>query len=250
MKRYFIHLNFKGTNYHGWQVQENALTVQGELQNAFSILLKEKIKIIGCGRTDTGVHARNFYAHFDTKKIDLSTRKDIIYKLNRLLPEDIAILGIYATNKNAHSRFDALSRIYKYYICTGKNVFKNDYLWQQSLNLDIEIMNKVAEQLKNYKDFTSFSKLHSNTKTNYCKIYKAYWQKNNEVIIFTIEADRFLRNMVRSIVGTLIDVGKGKIDYNDFCRIIEAKDRNKAGMSVPAKGLFLEDITYPYNIKG
>jgi len=250
MNRYFIHLAFKGTSYHGWQIQPNSPSVQNELQKVFSLILKLETKIIGCGRTDTGVHARNFYAHFDSEIDNLHENNNLIYKVNRILPEDIVIYGIYKVKDDAHSRFDAKSRIYRYFISTGKEIFDNDYVWQRKLNLDFNLLNNAAELLKKYSDFTSFSKLHTDTKTNNCKIFKAYWERKQDLVLFTIEADRFLRNMVRSIVGTLIEVGLGKIDENEFCKIIEARDRNKAGMSVPAKGLFLEDVTYSYNIKG
>ncbi|MBN1115878.1 MAG: tRNA pseudouridine(38-40) synthase TruA [Bacteroidales bacterium] len=248
MNRYFIHLAYNGKNYNGWQIQPNSPSIQETLQKALEVLFREPVQLTGCGRTDTGVHARNFYAHFDSKQTSIDSDQKIIFKLNSILPDDIKIYAIHNMLHNAHARFDANKRTYKYYISKGKEIFFKDLVWQNSLQLNIELMNKAASLLKNYSDFTSFSKLHSDTKTNNCNISEAYWIQQEERIIFTIKADRFLRNMVRAIVGTLIDVGKEKISLEEFCRIIEDKNRMKAGTSVPASGLFLEEIQYPYLI--
>ncbi len=250
MNRYFIHLAYKGTNYHGWQIQPNADSIQERLQEAFSILHKEQIKITGCGRTDTGVHARNFYAHYDTTVNRIDSPENFIYKINKLIPSDIVVYGIYKMSNKAHSRFDALSRTYKYYISKSKDVFFSEFCWQQNLNLNLDRMNQASKILMDYKDFTSFSKLHTDVKTNICHIQYAKWEQDKNMFIFTIRSDRFLRNMVRAVVGTLIEVGMEKITIDGFCEIIEKKDRSSAGMSVPAYGLFLVDIEYPYEIKG
>ncbi len=248
MFRYFIHLAYKGTNYSGWQIQPNAPSVQETLQKCLSTILREKITVTGAGRTDTGVHARSFYAHFNTK-VNLSfSTKDFIYKLNQFLPKDIVIFDICKMHNEAHSRFDAISRTYKYYISLGKEIFQGDYCWQINFKPDMDQMNLAASELLKFNDFTSFSKLHTDVKTNICKIEYAAWNMESKYLIFTIKADRFLRNMVRSIVGTLIEVGKKKLDINEFQQIILMKDRAKAGMSVPAEGLFLERIEYPYKV--
>lgn len=248
MERYFIHLAYNGTNYHGWQIQPNARSVQEVIQKSLKTLLKTDIKLIGCGRTDTGVHARNFYAHFDFDILNIDDLEKLVYKLNQILPEDVFIYHIFRVEKNAHSRFDALSRTYKYYISNRKEIFMSDFVWQYHVHLDINKMNETSSLLKEYTDFTSFSKLHTDVKTNNCRISEAYWTKEANQIVFTISADRFLRNMVRSIVGTLIDVGKEKMTKNEFCNVIESKNRSAAGTSVPAKGLFLENIQYPFKI--
>jgi tRNA pseudouridine38-40 synthase len=240
-QRYFIYLAFKGTNYYGWQVQNNEQTVQGTLQNAFSLKLGDKISITGAGRTDTGVHANYFVAHFDTDKI---IDENFIYQINNFLPDDIAINKIIKVKNDAHARFDAISRTYKYFINTTKNPFNNDYALFISQNLDIQKMNQACSVLFNYEDFTSFSKLHTDTKTNNCKIFEAKWEKTNNQLIFTITANRFLRNMVRAITGTMIDLGRNKITVSDFENIIKAKNRQLAGHSAKAKGLFLDYIKY------
>lgn len=244
-QRYFIYLAFKGTNYYGWQIQNNEQTVQGTLQNAFSLKLGDKISITGAGRTDTGVHANYFVAHFDTDKI---IDENFIYQINNFLPDDIAINKIIKVKNDAHARFDAISRTYKYFINTTKNPFNNDYALFISQNLDIQKMNQACSVLFNYEDFTSFSKLHTDTKTNNCKIFEAKWEKTNNQLIFTITANRFLRNMVRAITGTMIDLGRNKITVSDFENIIKAKNRQLAGHSAKAKGLFLDYIKYSDNL--
>ncbi len=247
MKRYFIKLAYNGQNYHGWQIQENAHTVQAELNQKISLLLGHDINLVGCGRTDTGVHAREFYAHFDVPEVRLPL-KDLVYKLNRFLPEDIVVYGISEVSLDLHSRFSAISRTYKYYIHTIKNPFSAGLSMTYDGELNVEDMQAAADYLLNYNDFTSFSKLHTQTKTNICLIKEARWEIFPDQLVFTITADRFLRNMVRAIVGTLFEVGKGKLSPQDIPAIIESKDRGKAGFSVPAEGLFLERVIYPQEL--
>lgn len=244
MKRYFIQLSYKGTNYHGWQIQPNAISVQEVLEKTLSTVLRQKIEVVGAGRTDTGVHASFFVLHFDVNE-ELNYLENLVYKLNSLLPTDIAIQKIWLVANDLHARFSAVSRTYKYYISTKKNPFKADTSFKYLLPLNIDKMNEAARILAEYEDFTSFSRLHTDVKTNNCKILWAEWEVLNTQLIFTIKADRFLRNMVRAIVGTLLEVGKGKLSLNDFRKIIEAKDRGAAGASAPAKGLFLVDVEYP-----
>lgn len=239
---------YRGSNYNGWQVQPNSSSIQESVQKCLSILLREEISVIGCGRTDTGVHARNFFAHFNTDSELLNDTEKLVYKINKFLPPDILIYSFHRMHDEAHSRFDAVSRTYKYYISERKEVFMADYCWQWKFNLDIELMNSAAKLLLNFVDFTSFSKLHTDVKTNICHISEANWNIENNMLVFTISADRFLRNMVRSIVGTLIDVGRKKITPDDFSQVIEKQDRTEAGMSAPAQGLFLENVIYPYEI--
>ena len=247
--RYFIKLAYKGTNYHGWQLQDNTPTVQLAINNALSTILRKEVNITGCGRTDTGVHASNFYAHFDLeKKINTDDLQKLTYKLNNFLSKDIVIFEIFAVHPEAHARFDANSRTYQYFISKRKNPFTHDISYYLFGNIDIELMNKGAKILFDYSDFTSFSKSNTQVKTNICKIIKAEWSKKEDQIIFTISADRFLRNMVRAIVGTLIDLGLNKINLEDIKEIIESKNRSNAGYSVPAKGLFLTEVKYPEEI--
>ncbi len=247
--RFFIRLSYKGSSFHGWQIQQNAHSVQAELNAALRTVLGEAIETTGAGRTDTGVHARNYMAHFDSEKLtginDFST---VIYRLNGLLPNDIAVHALTAMPPEAHARFDAVQRTYKYYIETAKNPFTCDYAAFFPYEFDVENMNEAAKVLLEYRDFTSFAKLHTDTKTNDCRILEASWEKSGSQLVFTITADRFLRNMVRAIVGTLIDVGRGKITVDAVRTIIEKKDRGASGASVPAKGLCLVDIKYPYEI--
>ncbi|MCK4344064.1 MAG: tRNA pseudouridine(38-40) synthase TruA [Bacteroidales bacterium] len=243
--RYFIQLSYNGTNYHGWQIQPNASTIQETLENALSTILKEKIETVGAGRTDTRVHARMFFAHFDTEKKDLDKKKKIVFQLNGILPADIAVQNIFYVNDDVHARFDALSRTYEYHIHQKKDPFLDNFSYYLYGNPDIEKMNRASELLFDYTDFTSFSKLHTDVQTNDCNIIQAEWEKENHRLIFTIKANRFLRGMVRAIVGTTLELGFGKICLAEFRKIIEDKDRSKAGFSVPAHGLFLVDIEYP-----
>lgn len=245
--RYFIYFSYNGTAYHGWQIQPNGISVQEVLTHALCTVLREEIDVVGAGRTDTGVHARLMVAHFDTTNT-LVESDDFVRKLNSILPKDIAAIEIRKVKAETHARFDALSRKYEYHVYVGKNVFKEHLALRLYHPLDFELMNTAAEQLVNFSDFTSFSKLHTDVKTNICVVTTAKWEQKEDEWVFCIEADRFLRNMVRSIVGTLFDVGMGKINVSDFCKIIEAKDRCKAGVSVPAHGLYLVDVRYPENI--
>ncbi len=242
--RYFIYMSFKGSVYHGWQYQPNAITVQQIVEEALETILNEKISLTGAGRTDTGVHASFFCAHFESKRNDLHGNMIIVNRLNGYLPTDISISSIKEVNNDTHARFSAISRTYKYYIALKKSPFQTEFTWYLPRDLDIETMNRACEVLKEQTDFTSFSKLHTDVKTNNCKIMEAFWSKDNANLIFTVKADRFLRNMVRAIVGTMIDIGSGKTTLEDFGMIIASKDRCKAGQSVPAKGLFLVNIDY------
>lgn len=246
--RYFIYISFKGTSYHGWQIQPNSITVQNIIDNALSTILNERIVTTGAGRTDAGVHALVFCAHFESMSGDHDTDKNLVFKLNRFLPKDISVSGIFKVRSDAHARFSAISRTYKYYISKVKDPFLQDTSWYIYGNLDINLMNKACNLLVRHSDFTSFSRLHSDTKTNLCTIFNAFWEDADKFIVFTIKADRFLRNMVRAIVGTIIETGKGKISPEEFEGIISAKDRCRAGKSAPAKGLFLVDIEYPGEI--
>lgn len=245
--RYFIKLTYKGTNFHGWQYQPNASTIQEEIEKVFSLLLKKDIKITGAGRTDAGVHAINYIAHFNVNEI-ITNKFDFLYKVNNFLSNDIVVLNIFEVKNDAHARFSPISRTYEYCIHQNKNPFLKNLSYYIKYKLDFELMNKTAQYLFDYKDFTSFSKVNTDTKTNNCKIIKAEWKPRGEQMIFTIEADRFLRNMVRAITGTLLDVGKGKLSIEDFNRIIESKNRSNAGVSVPAHALYLTKIKYPNNI--
>lgn len=241
--RYFIELAYCGKDFHGWQVQPNAITVQEVLNEKLSMLLRADCYCVGCGRTDTGVHASHFVSHFDTTA-DFDCDQ-LQYKLNHVLPRSIAIYKIYPVHFQAHSRFSALSRSYKYTIMPRKNPFQWDTAWYYQHALDVDKMNEAALLLFQYEDFTSFSKLHTDTKTNNCSIYEAEWEKKSDIIVFSVSADRFLRNMVRAIVGTLVEVGRGKMSIDSFEKVIQAKDRSAAGFSVPPQGLSLVKITYP-----
>jgi len=244
-QRYFIHLAYKGTRYHGWQIQPNTVTIQETLNQALSLMLREEINLVGAGRTDAGVHASSFFAHFDLSNKEALDTDHLVFKLNCYLPRDIAIYSITPVHDKAHSRFDALSRTYKYYMSTQKNPFNRETTYYLFKDVSVEQMNEAAAFLFQYNDFTSFSKRSTETKTNHCTIYKAEWEKKGTNLTFTIQANRFLRNMVRAIVGTMVKVGEGKLTLEEFCRIIEAKDRSLSGYSIPANGLFLTDIEYP-----
>ena len=244
--RYFVKLSYKGSQYHGWQYQPNATSIQEELEKAFSTILQCPTAITGAGRTDAGVHASNYIAHFDMEHpVYAKDLEFLVFKLNGFLPQDIAIHQIIKVKEDAHARFDAIRRYYQYQICQQKNPFITDTSWLRYGKLDIDKMNKAGQLLMKYTDFGSFAKLHADTKTNICHLQEVNWSINNTVLLFEISADRFLRNMVRSIVGSMIDIGSGKIDLNDFKAIIESKDRSKAGISVPARGLSLVKIDYP-----
>lgn len=244
--RYFIQLSYDGTNYHGWQIQQNAHSVQEEVEKALAVIAREKIEVVGAGRTDTGVHAAFYIAHFDSIQEGLAD-ENMIFKLNCLLPSDIAVQKIYPVSADAHARFDATYREYKYYLSRNKNPFTHAYAEKERRELNMEMMNEAARLLLEVEDFTSFSKLGSDVKTNNCKVTKAFWEERGNQLVFTIRADRFLRNMVRAIVGTLLEVGLEKMTIADFKTVIDKKDRSSAGASVAAKGLFLVDIGYPPN---
>jgi len=244
--RYFIHFSFFGKNYHGWQKQPNAISVQEKLIQTLSLLLKSEIEIVAAGRTDAGVHAKEMYAHFDSD-CDLSEKIPVLVKkLNSFLPSDINVFNIFEVPDNAHARFDATKRTYKYYIHQEKDAFKNDFSWFFYKNLDITAMNLASQMLLRHTDFQCFSKSKTDVFTYDCKIYNAFWKQKDKNLVFTISADRFLRNMVRAIVGTLLKIGTHKISIQQFEEIIKSKDRKKAGFSVPAHGLYLTKIHYPY----
>lgn len=240
--RYFIELSYNGKNYHGWQIQPDVVSVQEKLNSAISTILQEKIEVVGAGRTDTGVHATQMFAHFNVAE---KLKGDIIFKLNSILPNDITVANVFLVEEEKHARFDALSRSYEYRIWLGRNPFLLDFSWQiHSQNLNIAEMNKAAELLLKYTDFQTFSKVKTEVYTFNCNVTEAFWQQEGNLLTFYISANRFLRNMVRAIVGTLVDVGVGKITVENFREIIESKNRGNAGLSVPAKGLFLTKIKY------
>lgn len=250
MNRYFLELSYFGKNFNGWQIQKNAVnTVQQVVEESLSTVLQEKIEVVGCGRTDAGVHAKNYIAHFDSEKDDLhlETRK-WLHKLNQITGRDITFHNIKKVKKEASARFEAHSRTYHYFIHKHKDPFLYDYSWLCKVDLDIKLMNEAASYLLQYEDFTSFSKVNTQTFTNNCTIHKAFWKEENDKLIFTISANRFLRNMVRAIVGTLVAVGEKKISIEQFKEIIESKNRSNAGKSVPAHGLYLVEIIYPEDI--
>lgn len=251
MPRYFIQLAYNGTRYNGWQTQQNTPnTIQQVLEEKLTMLLKDKIEVVGCGRTDTGVHARNYYAHFDYSATGFEENiEHWIYKLNTVLPNDISIFNILKVNDEAHARFDATQRTYHYFLHKHKNPFIENFSWYQYGHIDFELMNMAADILLETKDFTSFSKVNTQTKTNICYVSEAQWiQLDENEWCFVITADRFLRNMVRAVVGTLMQVGRNKITLNEFRNIINGKNRSDAGMSAPAHALFLTDIQYPKHI--
>ena len=242
--RYFIEFAYNGKNYHGWQFQPNASSVQETLTTALSVLLRTEIEIMGAGRTDTGVHAKQMFAHFDTD-VKFNPEK-LIQKLNSYLPKDIVVFKIHSVSETAHARFDAKKRTYEYHIHQFKDAFKNEQSWYLHQPLDLEKMNAAAKMLLDFQDFQCFSKVNTDVYTFNCAISEAYFSQENDSLVFTISADRFLRNMVRAIVGTLTEIGSGKKELEDFIKIIESKDRNKAGASAPAHGLFLTKVEYPY----
>lgn len=243
--RYFLKLAYNGTSFHGWQIQNNAVTVQGEIQKALSLLLREEIAVMGCGRTDTGVHASCFYAHFDFGELPFAPDK-LLYKLNALLGKSIAVYECFKVNENMHVRFSATEREYQYFISTRKNPF-NANAWQYIGQPDVKAMNAAANYLLQVSDFGAFCKAHAGNATNICDVRHALWSHENDLLVFTIRADRFLRNMVRSVVGTLLMVGEEKINFTDFKKIIQSGNRSLAGDSVPAKALFLTDVKYPFS---
>lgn len=241
--RYFIELQYDGTAYFGWQRQPNAITVQGTIEAKLSMLRGVPTEIVGAGRTDTGVNASYYVAHFDSdSEVDCS---QLVYKLNKVLPPDIAILSIREVETTKHARFDAREREYTYYITSKKSPFRRFSAWYYAVELDVEAMNEAAKRLLEYDDFTTFAKLNSNNKTNICHISHARWESLPDgTLRFTIRADRFLRNMVRAIVGTLVDVGRGRYTVEQFDDIVRSKDLSRSSTGAPAVGLFLSDVKY------
>ena len=242
--RYFIQFSYHGSGYHGWQIQPNALSVQEVLTQALQTILGVSLELTAAGRTDTGVHAKIMYAHFEVSQ-ELDSEK-LCYKLNALLPKDIAVAKLIPVSATAHARFDATKRTYEYHIHTQKNPFLNELSWYYQQGLDVTLMNEAAQQLLQHTDFQCFSKVNTDVATFDCKIHEAFWTADQHLLIFTISADRFLRNMVRAIVGTLLNVGLGKTSLAEFEQIILGKNRSDAGFSVPAHGLYLTAIEYPY----
>ena len=241
--RYFIDLAYLGTAYHGWQIQPDAVSVQQVLQEALSKILQQNIEVVGAGRTDAGVHAKQLYAHFDAEmKFD---EKTLQFKLNSFLSKDISIQQLFKVQPEAHARFDASSRSYEYHIVNSKDPFKIDLAYYLLKEPDIEKMNRAAAMLKDYTNFKCFSKSRTDVKTYNCSITEAFWEQTEDELIFHISADRFLRNMVRAIVGTLLDIGLGKNSVDFLKEILKSEDRSMAGTSVPAHGLYLTKIEYP-----
>lgn len=244
--RFFIELSYNGKAYHGWQNQPDAISVQEVLENALSTILKVNISVVGAGRTDAGVHASQLFAHFD---VESELPENLVFKLNSFLPLDISVKEIFEVTKDAHARFDALSRTYHYRISTHKNVFNFDFAYTLQKELNLERMNKACEILLQYNDFQCFSKVNTDVKTYHCKLMQAKWITQEDELVFMITADRFLRNMVRAIVGTLINIGLGKLELESLHDVIKSKNRSEAGFSVPAHGLYLVQIDYPKHIK-
>ena len=247
MSRYFIELFYKGTNYSGFQIQQNANSIQAEVEKALIIYFKDEFSLTGSSRTDAGVHALSNYFHFDTESLDNRGEEEFdkaVYHINAILPEDIVMKRIYKVKDDAHCRFDAISREYKYYIYQHKTPFLADRAFFFPYKLDINKLNEAAALLLNYEDFTSFSKKNTQVKTFQCKLSKSIWQMENDMLVFNVKGNRFLRGMVRGLVGTMIKVGTGKIAVSDFRKIIEGKDCSKADFSVPPQGLFLINVAY------
>lgn len=244
--RYFVAFSYFGAAYHGWQIQPNAITVQEELEKAFSTLLREKISLMGAGRTDAGVHAKQMYAHFNVATI--ANEEDLVRRLNSFLPDDIAVQNIINVPEDAHARFNATERTYEYWVTQHKNPFTIPTTYYVKQELNIGKMNQAAALLLGRQDFECFSKSKTDVKTFYCNVKKAVWEQKEDKFVFTITADRFLRNMVRAIVGTLLDVGTGKITVDHMHTVISSKSRAEAGTSVPAKALYLTQVLYPENI--
>lgn len=245
--KYFIELSYNGKAYHGWQNQPKSVSVQEVVEGSLSKLLNETIAIVGAGRTDAGVHASQMFAHFDAETIFIN--EDLVFRLNSFLPKDIAIHTIFKVKAEAHARFDALSRTYLYRITLKKNVFTFDNVFYVKQDLDIDKMNEASKILFQYKDFQCFSKSKTDVKTFDCNIMEAKWFFKEDELHFVIKADRFLRNMVRAIVGTMINIGIGKLNIEDLHTIIKSKNRREAGFSVPAHALYLIEVAYPNNLK-
>ena len=245
--RYFIEIAYNGKNYFGWQRQPQQISVQQVLEETLSTLLRGEIKITGAGRTDTGVHAKQLFAHFDFEAIE--DRDEFLFRINSFLPKDISIKNIFEVKVDAHARFDAVEREYKYIISLDKDPFTEDFAYQIYNRPNVDLMNQAAEMLLDHKDFQCFSRSKTDVKTYNCTIVKANWEAKNNKLIFTIAADRFLRNMVRAIVGTLLEVGFGKTSLEEFQKILDSKSREEAGASAPAHGLYLTKVVYPESIR-
>lgn len=245
--RYFIEFSYKGTAYHGWQRQPNAMSVQQQLEDAFSMLLGHQTIIVGAGRTDTGVHAKQMFAHVNLD-LPLDQVKQLVYRLNKFLPHDIAIIDMHSVREDAHARFDATSRSYSYHMVQHKNPFAHEWAYTFTSTLDFEAMNAAAALLLTHTNFKCFSRSKTDVKTYDCNVTEAIWKQVDSSWVFYISANRFLRNMVRAIVGTLLDVGTGKTNLEDFQNILNSSDRTKAGSSAPAHGLFLTKVHYPNTI--
>lgn len=247
--RYFLKLSYNGSYFHGWQSQLNAHTVQQELENCLSMLLQQDIQVVGAGRTDTGVHARLYYAHFSVQNpISIDRLENLKYKLNSVLPSSIAIKDVFPVKEDAHARFSALSRMYKYYVCRDYDPFLVGLSYRYTMPLNLDLMNQAAEMINDYTDFTCFTKSGTQTATNNCIVYESKWVESGNLLIYETRANRFLRNMVRAMVGTLLEVGRERITISEFTKILESGTRSDAGQSVPACGLFLEDVEYPESI--
>ncbi|SHJ22184.1 tRNA pseudouridine(38-40) synthase TruA [Pseudozobellia thermophila] len=246
--RYFVEFSYFGKRYHGWQNQPNALTVQQVLEETFSTFFRRPIALVGAGRTDAGVHAKQMFAHFDCDEIE--NIENVVYRLNAFLPEDIALCSLFKVPEEAHARFDALERTYEYWVVRKKNPFYSDFAHLVKRPLNIAAMNEAASVLMQYEDFECFSKSNTDVKTYLCNIRRAFWEVREDRWVFTISADRFLRNMVRAVVGTLLEVGTGKTDVGHVKSVINSRDRRMAGPSVPAKGLYLTSVLYPEKITG
>jgi tRNA pseudouridine38-40 synthase len=247
MQRYFIDCAYDGSAYHGWQIQPNGLSVQQTIQQALTVLLKKDIEIVGSGRTDTGVHARQQWAHADMN-ISAYTKEDFIYKLNCILPQDICVKQILSVIPTAHSRFDAVERTYKYYMHFHKDPFERYYSYFVNRSLDIDKMQSAANELMKFTDFASFCKSNAGSQTTICELRRSEFEVTATGIVFTISANRFLRNMVRAVVGTLIEIGQGRLKPEELTSIIEKKNRSAAGYSVPAHALFLHEVKYSKHI--
>lgn len=245
--RYFLNLSYKGTNYHGWQLQRNAPSVQGEVEKALSAILRTPTGVVGAGRTDTGVHALHYTAHFDAAE-PIPDANSFLYHANSFLPTDISLHSLRPVHSDAHARFDAYEREYTYIMVRGKDPFRRETSWQYYAGLDVAAMNEAAAWLLQFDDFTTFAKLNSGNKTNICHVTHAQWVEEGNEARFCIRANRFLRNMVRAITGTLVEVGRGKISPEEFRNLVAARDLSLSGSSAPAQGLFLSNIKYPDNI--
>lgn len=244
MQRYFLEIAYKGTHYNGWQLQPNQPTVQAAIEKAISTILREETGVLGCGRTDAGVHAKQYFLQFDTpKKVDGGK---LVYRLNGLLNYDVAVKRIIPVSSDAHARFDATERTYQYFIHSQKNPFLQDRSLYVSEKIDLDAMNKASEMLLKNEDFESFSKVHTDVNNFNCKVSHAKWSQQQDQWMFEITANRFLRNMVRAVVGTLLEVGSGKISLSEFDEVIKSRSRSRAGKSVAARGLFLTNVKYPY----